>query len=118
MAKKTKKAPDAGEARIEYRRLADVRPAKRNPKLHDLPSIKASILRHGFVAPPIEDAATGRIVAGHGRKEAVEEIRRETPDKPAARVKVDKALALATYGSWGSTACSAGRRQTPRTSPG
>lgn len=89
MAKKQKKAPDAGEARIEYRRLSDVRPAKRNPKLHDLAAIKASILRHGFVAPPIEDARTGRIVAGHGRKEAVEEIRRETPDKPPARVKVD-----------------------------
>ena len=87
---RSKKAgkPEEREARIEYKKLADIQPAKRNPKLHDVPGIVASIMRFGFVDPPTENAATGRIVAGHGRKEAVEEIRRVSPDDPPLGVKV------------------------------
>jgi len=88
---KTKKAAAPAvqqEARIEYKRLADIRPAKRNPKQHDIPKIVASIRRYGFRAPPLEDAATGRIAAGHGRKEAVEFIKAETPDVVPDGVKV------------------------------
>jgi len=76
------------EVRIEYVRLPDVKPAKRNPKLHDVPTIVASIRRWGFKAPPVEDAATGRIVAGHGRKEAVEFIKSDTPGEVPRGVKV------------------------------
>ena len=88
--KKGAEAPkvEPGEARIEYVRLADVKVAKRNPKLHEIQAIVASIKRHGFVAPPIENAATGRIVAGHGRKEALEAIKAEGGEPPA-RIKVD-----------------------------
>jgi len=94
---KTKKAAAPAvqqEARIEYKRLADVRPAKRNPKQHDIPKIVASIRRYGFRAPPLEDAATGRIAAGHGRKEAVEFIKAETP------AEVPDGVKLAEDGEW------------------
>lgn len=80
-------APDE-EARIEYVDLDVLARAKRNPKNHDLPTIRASILRHGFVAPLVENAKTGRLVAGHGRLEAVLAIRAETPDTAPRRVKV------------------------------
>lgn len=80
-------APDE-EARIEYVDLDVLARAKRNPKNHDLPTIRASILRHGFVAPLVENAKTGRLVAGHGRLEAVLAIKAETPDVPPKRVKV------------------------------
>lgn len=80
-------APDE-EAKIEYVDLDVLARAKRNPKNHDLPTIRASILRHGFVAPLVENAKTGRLVAGHGRLEAVLAIKAETPDAPPKRVKV------------------------------
>jgi len=91
MAKaKTAAAPAADQqARIEYKRLPDIKPARRNPKLHDVPALMASIRRWGFRAPPLEDAATGRIAAGHGRKEAVELIKSETPGKVPRGIVVD-----------------------------
>jgi hypothetical protein len=79
------------EVRIEYVKLSEVASANRNPKLHDIQAIANSIRRYGFVAPLIENAATGRIVAGHGRAEALATIHADTPNEPPARIKVTKA---------------------------
>ena len=58
--------------RIEYVPLADVIPAPRNPRAHSsLPLVRASIDRFGFVDGAVHDGRTGRIVAGHGRLEAL-----------------------------------------------
>lgn len=72
-----------GDLRIEYAPLTSVKRWPRNPKLHDLDKIEASIERHGFVAPAVEDARTGRFVAGHGRLETLE--RMKAAGKPAPR---------------------------------
>lgn len=56
---------------VEHVSLADVEAWPRNPKGHDVAAIQASLRRFGFVAPLIRDAATKRLVAGHGRVEAL-----------------------------------------------
>ena len=56
-----------GKMRIEYVSLAAARHWPRNPKLHSLPDIGASMDRFGFTEPPIIDERTGFIAAGHGR---------------------------------------------------
>jgi hypothetical protein len=51
--------------------LSVLTPADRNPKLHELEQIKASIRDHGFVDLVIADERTGRLLGGHGRREAL-----------------------------------------------
>lgn len=52
---------------VEYVPISTLDVWPGNPKDHDLGAIGQSIRRFGFVNPIILDAATGRIVAGHGR---------------------------------------------------
>ena len=75
--------------RIEYRPLSKIQAAKRNPKKHDVDGIVASLRRYGFVAPLIEDAGTGRIVAGHGRDEALRQMKADG-ESPPDRISVAK----------------------------
>lgn len=56
---------------LEYRALEDLMPAEVNPKRHNLEALRGSIARFGFVAPVVVDERTGRVVAGHGRAEAL-----------------------------------------------
>lgn len=56
---------------MTYKPLDSLVEAERNPKEHDLESIRASIRRWGFILPLVENASTGRLVAGHGRREAL-----------------------------------------------
>lgn len=75
--------------RIEYVRLSDVPPAYRNPKDHDLPAIVASITEHGFADGAILDERTQRLVAGHGRLEALVHMRSEGDPIPDG-IEVDE----------------------------
>lgn len=78
---------------VEYRDLDALRPAKRNPRLHDLPAIRASLQRFGLGdVAGIVDARTDRLVAGHGRIEALADMR-TTGDQPPEGVHV-------TDGAW------------------
>jgi len=70
----TKKQEAQPGVKIEYMLLEDLVPAARNAKLHDLPSLKDSFRRFGFVQVPALNERTGRMVAGHGRKEALLEM--------------------------------------------
>ena len=73
----------ADPRRIEYMPLADVVPAARNPKEHDGAGIRRSIDRFGVAEVVLLDERTGRLVAGHGRIEALAEMERdETIDTP------------------------------------
>lgn len=54
---------------IDYVRLDELPSAPRNPNLHDTESIAGSITRHGVVEPCVLDERTGRLVAGHGRRD-------------------------------------------------
>jgi hypothetical protein len=74
---------------VTYVALSEVQRWPRNPKKHDLPRLKASIVRHGFTVPLIRDERTGRLVAGHGRLEALQSLKDEGAKAPA-RVLVKK----------------------------
>lgn len=77
------------EVRIEYVPLNELAKWPRNPKRHDLEGIGASIARFGFTLPIAVDAKTGRIVAGHGRLEALE-VRKASGEVAPRRIKVDR----------------------------
>lgn len=53
----------------EYVPLAQLVPADRNPKQHDMEQLRASMARFGFTEPLLLDERTGKLVAGHGRLE-------------------------------------------------
>jgi hypothetical protein len=59
---------------ISYVPLENLTVAVRNPKLHELERIIASIERHGFVETPVADERTQRIISGAGRREALIEM--------------------------------------------
>lgn len=83
------KATKDEDARIEWVPLAELQQWPRNPKTHHIPGIKESIKRFGFISPIIVDERSGKMVAGHGRLEAVFTLRVEGEDPPA-RVKQTK----------------------------
>ena len=78
---------------VEFVRLSEVVGADRNAKTHSLPDIKASIRRFGFVAPLVRNATTGKLVAGHGRTEALRQLQREKVARP-------ERIELAPDGEW------------------
>ena len=63
------------DLRIEYMALTKLKRAPRNPKEHDLGMLHSSIARFGFVSPIILDEQTGRLVAGHGRLDALQQMK-------------------------------------------
>jgi DNA modification methylase len=69
------------ERRLEYIPLSEIKPAKRNPKRHALSELGASFEQFGYVEPVVIDERTGLLVAGHGRREELLELRKagETP---------------------------------------
>lgn len=62
--------------------LDSVVPAKRNPKGHDIESIKASYRRFAAQDSPVLDERTGRLLSGHGRIEALQGLRDAGEDAP------------------------------------
>lgn len=73
------------EVRIEYVPLSDLQRWPRNPKLHSLNTLQDSIERFGYVQPLLVDERTGKLVAGHGRLDALQ-ARKSTGKPPPARV--------------------------------
>src|SRR5258706_13874230 len=73
--------------RLEYLPLASLRPAPRNPKRHQIETVRASMGRFGYVSPMILNERTGRLVAGHGRLESLKKAKSEGKDPPS-RVRV------------------------------
>lgn len=74
--------PATNDIRVEYVPLSGISPAERNPKDHDVGAIIQSLKRFGFVAPGILNETTGRIVVGHGRSEALLEMKRSGSNPP------------------------------------
>ena len=70
MARK-QKVTEAVGVRLDYMRLSDLRAYPGNPKKHAQADLLASLERFGFLDPIGLDAATGQIVEGHGRTEAL-----------------------------------------------
>jgi len=75
----------ADTLRIETMAVADCvsRFEPRNARVHDLPTIKASIRESGFVSPPMLNEATGRFVFGHGRLQALYEMEQASESLPS-----------------------------------
>ena len=71
--------------RVEYEALGDMMRWPRNPKEHALSEIDRSISRFGFITPILVDDRTGRIVAGHGRLDVLEQMK-ERGEAPPQRV--------------------------------
>lgn len=68
--------------RLDLVPLSDLRHWPRNPKRHDHDLLAESFERFGYVAPIIEDAGTGRLVAGHGRLDRLLEMKAAGEDPP------------------------------------
>ena len=76
--------------RVEYIALSKLEGATSNPKLHADNEIKASMERFGFVETPVIDERTGRLVAGHGRRDALRSLKATGKGAPAGvRVEHD-----------------------------
>jgi hypothetical protein len=60
---------------IEYVPVDDLPDHPRNPRDHDIPTLRASVLRFGFTDPPMMDERTGLLAEGHGRKKATIQLR-------------------------------------------
>lgn len=74
---------------IEYMDLAKLVAAPRNPRSHDAGAIDGSMSRFGYIEPLVVNEATGRLVVGHGRREALM-ARKASGQRPPARVRVVK----------------------------
>ena len=59
--------------RTEYLPISELKPAARNPKRQAQGELSKSIGRFGFTEPVVLDERTGRLVAGHGRIDALKE---------------------------------------------
>ena len=68
--------PAAAPREIRYVPIEDVNTADRNPRSHlTLAKVKGSIRRYGFVESAVHDGRTDKIIAGHGRQQALIELR-------------------------------------------
>lgn len=56
---------------LAYVPIGDLEPDPGNPKAHTIDTIVDAILRFGFMDPVVHDGRTGRLIAGHGRREAL-----------------------------------------------
>lgn len=74
--------------RVEYRRVADLKPDPRNPKAHASAEVRASISRFGFIEPIAVDGRTNLIISGHGRTEVLVGME-EKGETPPSGVKLD-----------------------------
>lgn len=68
---------------VEALPLSEIQRASRNAKLHDQAGITASVERFGFAELPLLDERTGRLVAGHGRIEALTKLAKSGAPTPA-----------------------------------
>jgi ParB-like chromosome segregation protein Spo0J len=67
---------------IEHVRLTDIVPADTNPKRHDINTLIRSYTRFGYAEAIIQDGRTGKLVAGHGRVEALAALHRTSATPP------------------------------------
>jgi hypothetical protein len=74
-----------GPIHIVYMALSELLRAPRNPKSHDIDVIHQSLDRFGYVEPIARNERTGRIVAGHGRLDTLQQ-KKALGERPPARV--------------------------------
>lgn len=57
--------------KIVYLPIDELVSADRNAKAHDMPLLAASLRKRGFVESIVRDDRTGKIIGGHGRRDAL-----------------------------------------------
>ena len=77
------------ETLIRKIKLSEIKTADKNPKDHDVGSIYQSMKRFGFVAFPLVNSTTDKLLAGHGRLKTLHMIKSEGEFVPA-NIEVDK----------------------------
>lgn len=102
----TTDAPDVdqqGYHGVIYVPLDEIVSADVNPKEHDIPLIKRMLRKFGMGELPLRDERTGKLVAGHGRLEALRESHhdRQIPPK-GIRVLDDGRWAMPMLTGWAS----------------
>ncbi len=103
MTKTKKRSPESVGfgIRLEYLALDELQPAARNPKAHAGPAIEESISRFGYVEPMVLDERTEKLVAGHGRREALQAIRKRGGPAPEyVRVSKDGTWLVPVVRGW------------------
>ena len=68
--------------RVEYSPLSEIQTWRRNPKDHDLGQLHQSMSRWGYVQPVLLNEDSERLVAGHGRLEALAQMKAAGTDPP------------------------------------
>ena len=86
MAKRPRSTVE-GNLHVEYWPLEKVAAAEVNPKEHDLGFLQRSIDRFGFRGVVVLDERTGKLAAGHGRREALAQLKAEGEDPPEGIVE-------------------------------
>tara|TARA_B100001564_G_scaffold359421_1_gene381142 strand:- start:867 stop:1514 length:648 start_codon:yes stop_codon:yes gene_type:complete len=79
---------EVGKVEIVFTKLSEIQEADRNVKDHDIGSIHESMNRFGFTSPLLLNEATGKLVAGHGRIEALKQ-KKQFKESVPANIKVD-----------------------------
>lgn len=97
-----KPAPKAGTRRLDMVDVDELVAAIRNPKLHDLDGIAASMLAFGYADTVVLDERTGRTISGHGRVEAVQRLRDKGEDPPDGITVKGKTWLIPVNRGWAS----------------
>lgn len=71
---------------IEYLPLSEIVEADSNPKDHDIGQIYQSIKRFGFTQPIMINENTGKLLAGHGRLQTLQQMK-QAGEKTPNRIK-------------------------------
>lgn len=81
-------SPTAPPRRIEYVPVDDINTADRNPRSHlTLEKVIGSIRKYGFVESAVHDGRTDKIIAGHGRQQALQQMAAAGEDVPEGIVE-------------------------------
>jgi len=76
------------DAFIKKVKLSEIQTADKNPKDHDVGAIYQSMKRFGFVAFPLINSTTDKLLAGHGRLKTLQMIKAEGEFVPT-NIEVD-----------------------------
>jgi len=87
---------------LEFMPLASLKVAKNNPKAHDVGLISESIKRFGIGEGLLLDERTGRLVAGHGRLEALRQLHQAKAALPVGIKLQGKAWLVPVQRGWSS----------------
>lgn len=74
---------------LEYMPLEALERWPRNPRIHDKSGISSSVHRYGYTAPVTIDERTGKLVAGHGRLDELQRLKKNGKNPPK-NIKVEK----------------------------